>query len=73
MPALRTALGKTLTAFSPSEIGERIIERGLVARTPKTVTSPSVLRRELARVRGEGIGFDREETVTGVRSWPPPS
>jgi DNA-binding IclR family transcriptional regulator len=67
MPALCTALGKTLTAFSPPEIGEQAIERGLVARTPKTVTSQSALRRELARVRREGIGFDHEETVTGVR------
>jgi DNA-binding IclR family transcriptional regulator len=67
MPALCTALGKTLTAFAPPDIGEQAIESGLVARTPNTVTSPSAMRRELARVRGEGIGFDREETVTGVR------
>ena len=67
MPALCTALGKVLTAFSAPEVGEQVIESGLAARTPNTVTSPSALRRELARVRGEGIGFDREETVTGVR------
>ena len=67
MPALCTALGKILTAFSAPEVGEQVIESGLAARTPNTVTSPSVQRRELARVRGEGIGFDREETVTGVR------
>jgi DNA-binding IclR family transcriptional regulator len=67
MPALCTALGKILTAFSAPAIGEQVIESGLAVRTPNTVTCPSALRRELARVRGEGIGFDREETVTGVR------
>ena len=67
MPALCTALGKVLTAFSAPEVGEQVIESGLAARTPNTVTCPSAQRRELARVRGEGIGFDREETVTGVR------
>ena len=67
MPALCTALGKTLTAFSAPQVGEQLIGSGLAVRTPHTVTSPSVLRRELARVRGEGIGFDREETVVGVR------
>ena len=66
-PALCTALGKILTAFAAPEVGAQLIESGLAVRTPNTVTSPSVLRRELARVRGESIGFDREETITGVR------
>ena len=73
MPALCTALGKTLAAFSPPEVGEQVMRSGLVARTPNTVTSPSALRRELARVRNEGIGFDREETVSGCGASPPRS
>ena len=68
-----TALGKILTAFAAPEVGEQLIESGLAVRTPNTVTSPSVLRRELARVRGESIGFDREETITGCGASPPRS
>ena len=67
MPALCTALGKTLTAFSPPEVGEQVMQSGLAVKDTEHGDLAVGLRRELARVRNEGIGFDREETVTGVR------
>lgn len=67
MPALCTALGKALTAFAPGDVGEQIVEKGIVAMTPNTVTSPRRMRQELARVRDHGISYDREESGIGVR------
>ena len=61
-----------MTAFAAPEVGEQLIESGLAAPDPNTVTSPSAQRRELARVRGESIGLDREETITGVRCMAAP-
>lgn len=67
MPALCTALGKSLVAFSPAEVAEQIIDNGNAARTPNTITSPQRMRQELARVRAEGISYDREESGLGIR------
>ncbi len=67
LPALCTALGKTLVAFSPDGVAEQIIDGGLVARTPNSITSPARARQELARIGGEGVGYDREESERGVR------
>jgi DNA-binding IclR family transcriptional regulator len=67
MPALCTALGKSLAAFSPVAVAEQIIDNGSDARTPNTITTPREMRQELARVRGEGISYDREESGIGVR------
>lgn len=61
LPALCTALGKALVAFSSVDIGEEIIAAGLPARTPNTVTSGLGMRQELARIRCEGTGYDRGE------------
>ncbi len=67
MPPLCTALGKALVAYSPTDLAEQIVETGITARTPNTLTSPRVLRQQLSRIREEGIGYDREETEIGVR------
>jgi DNA-binding IclR family transcriptional regulator len=66
MPALCTGLGKVLTAFSAKEVREGIIGAGVEARTPHTLTRPWQIRRELARVRNEGVGYDREECGMGL-------
>ena len=49
-------LGKALIAFSPPELGEQVIESGLAARTPNTLTSRGPAQ-QLARVRGGGHRF----------------
>jgi DNA-binding IclR family transcriptional regulator len=66
MPALCTGLGKVLTAFCAHDAGEEIIEAGVGARTPHTVTKPWKIRRGLARIRDDGVGYDREESDLGM-------
>lgn len=65
-PAHCTAGGKVVLAFAPADVVERVVARGLRARTEATITSPSKLRVELERVRSEGVAFDREETDVGM-------
>ena len=66
MPALCTGLGKVLTAFSPQDVREDTIGAGVEARTPHTLTRPWKIRRELARIRHEGVGYDHEECGLGL-------
>lgn len=65
VPAHCTALGKVLLAFQP-EVAERVLSKGeLPALTPKTITSPVGLRRELEGVRKAGYAVDDEEFHEG--------
>lgn len=66
-PAHCTAEGKALLAFQPEEVVGRLIDGGLVARTPKTTTAPAALHKELAAVRSRGYATDDEECELGVR------
>ena len=60
-PAYCTANGKALLA-TLSEAGlEAVLPRRLPRLTPKTITVRAELLAELARVRAEGVAFDREE------------
>jgi IclR family acetate operon transcriptional repressor len=61
MPFHCTGLGKAIVAFSPPEVVEQALARRLVPRTPRTITDREVLRLELARIRREGVAFDRGE------------
>jgi IclR family acetate operon transcriptional repressor len=61
-----TAAGKVLLGFrSQEEIRQTL--RGLRLRrmTPKTITDPARLRRELNRIRLQGFAVDDEETELG--------
>jgi DNA-binding IclR family transcriptional regulator len=61
-----TALGKSLAAFSDAA-GEDLLDEGTFKRyTSRTMTTSSVLARELDGVRGEQMSHDREETVPGI-------
>ncbi|MGH3218336.1 MAG: IclR family transcriptional regulator [Streptosporangiaceae bacterium] len=68
MPAYCTAAGKVLIAFSPPEVLERVISRGLPPRTPATITSPQRLRAAIARVREKGVAIDYQECEQGLTS-----
>jgi IclR family transcriptional regulator, acetate operon repressor len=61
MPFHCTALGKAIVAFSPPEIVAQALARRLSRRTPRTITDRATLERELARVRRDGVAFDRGE------------
>jgi DNA-binding IclR family transcriptional regulator len=65
-PAHATGVGKAILAFSPDADVERIIAAGLTRVSTRTITAPGLLRRQLAKVREEGIAYEREESGAGV-------
>lgn len=62
-----SGLGKVLlAALSDTELDEVIATRGLVQRTPKTLTTPETLRAALDEARAQGYAIDDEESVPGL-------
>jgi DNA-binding IclR family transcriptional regulator len=60
------ANGKALLAnLSVAEQAQAVPSR-LARLTANTITTPAVLRKELERVRTEGIAYDREEQTEGI-------
>ncbi|MEU5879810.1 IclR family transcriptional regulator [Spirillospora sp. NPDC047279] len=66
MPLYCTAIGKALLAFSPPELFGRVAEAGLARRTPRTITAPGLLRRQLERIAETGVAFEHEESAPGL-------
>ncbi|WP_419753639.1 IclR family transcriptional regulator [Geodermatophilus sp. CPCC 206100] len=66
MPLHCTAIGKALLAHSPPELLARVVETGLARRTPRTVTAPGLLRRQLDRVAETGVAYEYEESAVGI-------
>jgi len=63
-----TALGKAILAYLPRERVDAIIEEhGLPATTENTITDPEDLYQELDQVRDEGVAFDDEARLRGLR------
>lgn len=61
-----TGVGKVLMAYASDP--ERLLNRKSFARyTKRTITSPSALRRELAKVHQRGFAIDDEEEELEVR------
>ncbi|MFI5606827.1 IclR family transcriptional regulator [Amycolatopsis sp. NPDC051903] len=65
-PAHATGVGKAILAFSAEPLVAQVIAAGLPRLSPRTITAPGLLRRQLARVRAEGVSFEREESGVGV-------
>jgi DNA-binding IclR family transcriptional regulator len=65
MPAHCTALGKVLLGHAPAAL-EQVVAAKLRSRTPATIVSANRLRQEVAQVRRDGAGYDREECVPGL-------
>jgi DNA-binding IclR family transcriptional regulator len=65
IPAHAAASGKALLAFSPPEVVEHVIEAGLPAFTPHTITSPEVLRHKLSVIRLTQVATSRDEFASG--------
>jgi IclR family transcriptional regulator, acetate operon repressor len=62
-----TATGKAILAWLPRQEAERVLAAsGMVAFTPKTITSSDILFEELRQVRRTGYSVDREEFQPGV-------
>lgn len=67
-PVYCTAVGKVLAAeLSDQELEELIKRTDFQRKTPKTITSPSVFRKEMAKIRKKGVAFDNEEHIKGIR------
>jgi DNA-binding IclR family transcriptional regulator len=67
MPAHSTAVGKALLAYLPATAFQEVVARGLPARTPHTLTSPSALQQNLAEVSRRGYAIDDEENEPELR------
>jgi DNA-binding IclR family transcriptional regulator len=66
IPAHCSGLGRAILAYSDAAKIEAVIDAGLDRRTPRTITSPTALRRELAAIPDRGLALDREEGNIGV-------
>jgi IclR family transcriptional regulator, acetate operon repressor len=64
-PAHATSTGKVLLAHLPKLRREEVLSPPLAAPTPRTVTDPVALERELARVRARGFALSQEELEPG--------
>jgi DNA-binding IclR family transcriptional regulator len=63
-----TAVGKVLLAFQPAEYVKRILDNGLAAYTPRTVTRREALLAMLDEVRLREHAVDDEESEGGLRA-----
>jgi DNA-binding IclR family transcriptional regulator len=64
-PAHATSTGKALLAHLPAEALRAYLAAPLAAATPRTVTRPAVLARELARAAERGYAVTLEELEPG--------
>ncbi|MFC4080695.1 IclR family transcriptional regulator [Amycolatopsis samaneae] len=65
-PAHATGVGKAILAHAPEPVVAAVIDAGLPRISTRTITAPGLLRRQLTRIRQEGIAFEREESGVGV-------
>ncbi|ROO86328.1 IclR family transcriptional regulator [Actinocorallia herbida] len=66
MPAHCTAIGKAMLAFSPPDVLAGVLDGELVRRTPRTITAPGLLRRQVERIAETRVAFEYEESATGI-------
>lgn len=67
-PLYCTGVGKVLLAWEPEEEVRRLLGPGPLPRfTPRTLTDPDAVVRELRAIRARGYAVDREERESGVR------
>lgn len=65
VPAHAAAAGKALLAFSPPEVVEGVLESGLPAYTPHTITSADIFRQKLAAIRLTQFATAQDEFKSG--------
>jgi DNA-binding IclR family transcriptional regulator len=63
------AAGKAILAHLPDERVDQIIaEHGLVGQTEHTITETQTLKQELAEIREQGVAYNDEESMLGLRA-----
>jgi IclR family acetate operon transcriptional repressor len=65
-PAHACAGGKALLAWAGDATVGTVTAGPMAAPGPRTITSPGVLRRQLARIRADGLAYDCEESASGT-------
>ena len=65
-PCHSVATGKVLLAFLPSDVFADVLKKGLLRYTPRTITNPSALRKELDTAIRRGYGVNTGEWRVGV-------
>ncbi len=69
LPPFAGAVAKALLAWQPEgEVRRRLAAQPLPAFTPRSITTPANYLRELRRVRRQGVAWDDEEYLPGVRA-----
>jgi DNA-binding IclR family transcriptional regulator len=66
IPVHCSGLGRAILAYSDPATIEAILSGGLPARTPRTLTSPVAILRELTAIPARGWAVDREEGNIGI-------
>ncbi len=66
IPVHCSALGRAILAYSDPDTIHAALAGDLAARTPRTLTSPVAIMRELTAVPDRGWAIDREEGNIGV-------
>ena len=61
-----TGLGKAILAYSSGAFVDAVLDGELTKLTPKTLTDPKALRREIASVRQSRVAYDFEESRLGL-------
>jgi IclR family transcriptional regulator, acetate operon repressor len=67
MPAYCTAVGKAFLAYLPETAFDEVAAKGLLRRTPNTLSTPQDLRVDLERIRQRGFSIDDIENEDEVR------
>ena len=57
LPLHVSAGAKAILAFSPPEMVETILKKKLTRLTPKTITNPKLLKKNLEEIRHRGVAF----------------
>jgi DNA-binding IclR family transcriptional regulator len=65
MPAHSGATGKAILAFAALEDIDAVIAKGLESLTPRTITDPDALLRDLAAIAKAGVSISRGERTPG--------
>ncbi|MET9229788.1 IclR family transcriptional regulator [Lentzea sp. NPDC003310] len=66
MPLHATAIGKALLAHAVPSVRTSVLSAPLTRRTPRTVVTPGMLRRQLATIRQTGVAYEFEESRVGL-------
>ncbi len=66
VPALCTALGKAMLAFSSDDTQARVLSAPVPRLTVKTMTNATILHNAMGRARQTGVAYDNEGSSLGV-------